>query len=738
MREDTDFYNDDIIDYRYYLNLLKTVLLKNYKAITAFCLICVLASVLYVQSQAPSYFSTVTLHIAPASTMFSFEQWYMSDDDKFQDTQIGILESNKLLRRVVEKISLHEEGKLTPESFDVGLVSTVKGWIADLRGPQLPVTIPAEDLIRSTTEELGSLLTIAKPPRRETSSLLNVTVRMANPILAARTANTIADEYMALVFENEINNARKNQQFLTDRLLILREDLKTAEARLQAYRESENILSRTSGLTELDDELASLSNRYFEARENRLRQENLYQQVRNVKSGGRSWEKLSAISNHPRITTIQSGLFDLNRRKSELSKRYGSRHNTMIALNSEIEAAGRGLENEVRDVVEGIKNEYQLSKTMESAAESTLNDVKDRKQLLGRKEFQLNDLVQEIETKRDVYSIFLERLNQDGASGPVRNDNLWIADPAVIPKAGQRTPLARAGLMALVLSLGAALGIGLLFELTSNTIASGDDVEKKLNMSLLGYLPLLEGDTENPGLTFDEYTNNPESRFSEALRTIRTSITLSNLNTVNVNRFLVTSSQRNEGKTSVSLCLAAAFGQTSKVLIIDGDLRKPSIERVLNTTNHKFPGLADVIANTVTVDEAIQQRPADHIDVMFAGSKTLKPLELLSSTQFRQLMEELGSRYDTIIIDSPPCVSVSDAYVISTLVDSIIFVTKSEAVPVPVIRHCLSRFSGIDASVLGILINQIDFNAAHHYGRYQDYYDYLGYEEPTELSVVNS
>ena len=608
MANQSDFYQDEIIDYRYYLDLLRTVFLKSYRSIIGFCIASVLVSVLYVQSQAPVYSATVTMHIAPNDhAMFSFEKWMFSDEDKFQDTQIGILHSNKLLRRVVAATELHKVKTLTPAPYDAGFAKVVKDWLATFSEQEEEVEeyIPEDELISYTAYELGSLMSTSKPPGREYSNLLNITIFTADPQLSADVANALAEEYMNLVFQNEIDTAQKNQEFLTDRLSVLREDLRLAEQRLQDYREEENIIT-SGGQSEVDQEFASLSDRYFEAQEKRLRQENLYQQVRNVSTSRKSWENLPAISNHPSIANIQSDLIELNRRKGELSKRYGSRHNKMIAIESEIQSTSQVLGNQVRDIIEGIRNEYELSRKIEVAAEQTLNSVRDRKQELGRKEFEINELTQDVESKRDVYAIFLERLNQDGASGAVRNDNIWVTDPALKPKNGQRTPIDRAAIVALVLSFGAAIGIGLLFELTSNTIASGDDVEKKLNAPLLGYLPLIPGKDLAPGLTLKEYFDNPESRFSEALRTIRTSITLSTLNQDETKHFLVTSSQSSEGKTSVSLSLASAFGQTNKVLIIDGDLRRPSLERILNTSNHKLPGLSDVIAQTVPLEECIQ------------------------------------------------------------------------------------------------------------------------------------
>jgi len=726
-----EFYDDEVIDYRYYFDLVRTVLLKQYRVIGLFCLASIASSVLYVQSQTPSYTATVTLHIAPANTMFSFDQWMWSDDEKFQDTQIGILQSKKLMRRVAAQAQAHEAERITPASFDAGIAKLGKQWLAkftEAEAAEMPA-VTIEDQIATAADEIRSLTDIAKPPGREYSNLLNVRVTTAAPELSAKIANTIADAYIELVFENEIESARKNQEFLTDRLTILREDLRIAEERLQDYREEENIVLSSSGINEVDQELSSLSDRFFEAREKRLRQENLYQQVRNVTGSRQSWENLPAITNQSNIRKLQSDLFQLNQRKDELSKRYGSRHNRMIALASEIQSTQAALNDQVRDIIEGIRNEYELARKIEVAAEQTLNDVRSRKQELGRKEFAYNELTQDVDAKREVYAIFLERLNQDGAAGPVRNDNIWVADPAIVPAAGYRTPLSRAGIVALVLSFGFAVGIGLLFELTSNKVSSVDDVEKKLGVPLIGFLPLIAGGRDRPGTPIREYLGNPQSRFSEALRTVRTSITLSTIGEGGCKVYLVTSSQMSEGKSSVAMSLATAMGQTSRVLIIDGDLRRPTVERVLIDSNHKHPGLADVIAGTTPVEDAIMHLDKECIDALFAGSRTLKPLELLSSNEFITLIRELSDRYDNIIIDSPPCVSVSDAYVLGTQADSVIYVTKANTTPVPVIRNCIARFNSIDTSVTGVLLNQVDFDAAHNYARYQNYYEYHGYNE---------
>lgn len=736
MSSEPAFHDDDVIDYRYYLDLLLTVFFKYYKWIVVFCAVCVAGAMFIARSEEPTFSATVTMHVAPKETGM-FDRWSdWTDEDKFQDTQIGLLQSNILHRRVVERLSLHEVAYLSPRSFSLGIGDALRSLFGDTEDP-VPMEDVIQERIRSKAGELAGLISISKPPNREYSSLLNITVRSADPELSASIANTVAEEYMALVFETEVESAQKNEQFLSERLTTLRADLREAEQRLQAYREDQNIVTRESGYyDEVDEELAAFSTRLFAAREERLRQENLYEQIDSLPATSNGWERLPALADHPQVTTIQRDLIDLDRRKQELSKRYGSRHNTMIALESEIRTTRSQLQDAVESIAKGIRSEYELSLRIEQAAENALEEARAKKQERGRQSFKLNDLIQEVDTKREVYNVFLERLNQDGAAGDARNDNIWVADPAVVPSSGQRTPVSRAAVIALILSFGFSVGLGVLFELSRNRISTGEDVEK-LKMPLLGYLPLVENEEEKPGVLLDEYINNPESRFAEALRTVRTAVSLGSIKPEGSTRLLITSTQTGEGKSSVSLSLACAFAQMSKVLVIDADLRKPSFTRILGRPG-KDVGLTDVLANGTSAAQAIETREAEKFDVLFAGSPSIKPLELLASPAFAALLDELDKQYDIIIIDSPPCLPVSDAYIIASHVDSIVFVVKSDAIPAPQVRKSLEGFSQTNAELAGVLVNQFNLDAAYNYYRYQGYYNYDGYgkTESVGLSVV--
>ena len=729
-----NFADPDPIDIAYYLAFLRTIWFKYYQYILAVNVLGVMAISLYVQSLSPSYSASVTLHIAPKdNTVFNLEQMYWGNTDSgFKETQVGILKSNKLLRTVITELELHKEESLSASSVTVGFLGYLINKISTEE--DAPLT-SVENQIELTVEELNQLITVIEPDPNSYSNLVDVVVTMSRPDLAANTANQLAESYINSVFMNEMETALKNQNFLSGRLTILREQLQQAEQRLRDFMESEDIVAGTSGRDEVDTELETVTRRYFTARQERTILENLIQQVEDIQAGGTDIRNVRAIARDPIVSSIRSEIITLEQRKSELSKRYGRRHARMIAVNSELESANRTLRVQIGDVLGGIRSDLIVAKRIEKVAEEALSTVRNKKQTLGRKSFTINDLQQDIDVKRDVYTIFLEKLNRDDASGPVRNTNLWIADPATVPRVGEKISWWVALVATLLFCTILAFAIGALLISIDNTLETEEEVLDKTGAQLLGLLPIIKGKFKDGiNVPFYEYQENLHSRFSEAIRSIRTSLALINVNQ-EMRKILVTSSEINEGKSSVALTLSASASQTMKVLLIDADLRRPSLEKIVSDGTHKMLGLSDVISGEVKLKDCIFHHEASHIDILTAGSRTLRPLELLGSTQFTVLLNEVSDLYDRIVIDSPPATAVSDAYLLGSVVDTVIFVIKAGSTHVSKIRSVLNRFKQLNISVAGVILNQVDFDSSH-YPHYKNYYAYEGYgasDEPVKL-----
>ena len=708
------------LDLSYYLVYLQTIWTKYHRAILIVNAVGVILVLAYVNSLVPTYTATVTLHIAPKdNTMFNLEQLYWGDSDtSFKETQIGILQSKKLLRTVVENVELHRVPALSASSIRVGPVGFIKHLFRDKE--QSVSEENMADLIESKANELAGLITVSLADEYGYSNLLHVSVAMAQAKLAADTANNLADSYIHAVYMNEMETALKNQGFLSDRLTVLREELQVAELRLRDYMEEQDIVSTPSGRSEVADQLTAVTNRFYLAQQERIRLENLTQQVKKFQMGGQELSNVSAFSSDPNVSKISSEVIDLERSRNELRKRYGKHHNKMIAIESELENARRSLQRQIGNVMKNIESDLAVAKRTKKVASQSLEEVRGRTQSRGRKEFDLTQLQQDIDVKRAVYTVFLEKLNQDDAAGPVRNTNLWVADPAVAPRSGSKLSWVTAVLAALVVCSTISIGVGGMLIFIDNSLETEADVMEKTHTQLLGMLPIIRGvGTDVPNTPFGEYLENLHSRFSEAIRTVRTSITLLNVSQP-INKILVTSCQTHEGKTSVALCLAASFAQTSKVLLIDADLRRPSVENAVSQTTHKMLGLSDVVSGGAAIEDCITHHEQAKFDYLPAGSRSLNPLELIGSTQFTTLLNDLSDEYDYVIVDSPPCTAVSDAYLLGSLMDTVIFVVKASSTSVANIRSVLSRFHDLDVQVAGILLNLVNFESKKHPYYYQD------------------
>ena len=730
--------DDEGIDLSYYLSLARTVFFKYYQLVLAINVVGLVAVLLYHQSLTPGYTSSVVLHIAPKDTnVFKFDQiyWGGGSDPSFRFTQIGILTSTKLMRQVVADLELHKKGVLDPAEVRDGFV----GYVQDKIWPQVPMSMMPDDLgIELTAYKLMSLMEITGADQDNYSNLMYVSVTMADPELSAETANAIGQAYVDTVFENEMQNAMKSQQFLQERLSVLREELQQAEQRLRDFLEAEDILSRGSGRSEVDEELDTTSQRFFAAQAERERLENLISQVRSIQRGGTEISSVPAIASQPLVAKVSTDILALEQRKSELSRRYGPRHNTMIALESELAQARSSLDETIANVLQGIQSDLAIARRAEESTRVGYDSARSRIQEIGRKDFKITELQQDIDVKRAVYTMFLERLNQEDASGPVRNNNIWIADPATVPRQGAVTPIWMLAAASIFLCSALGFGFGLGREFLDNTLETEEDVHEKIGVPLLGLLPQVPANEISGDKLFREYLDNLHSRFAEAIRSVRTSITLLNVRG-HYRRLLITSTVEHEGKTSIAMTLSASLGQTGKVILIDADLRRPSVERVLELDEgHRLLGVSDVISGSVGWRDCVFRHDESGIDILMAGSRSLKPLELLSSSEFTTLLNDLSDNYDYIVIDSPPCSAVSDAYLLSSMVDAVLFVVKSKWTSVTQIRGVINRLRHLNATIAGVLLNQIDFDARHHpqYTQYQRYDTYGAPDEPVKITQV--
>jgi succinoglycan biosynthesis transport protein ExoP len=230
---------------------------------------------------------------------------------------------------------------------------------------------------------------------------------------------------------------------------------------------------------------------------------------------------------------------------------------------------------------------------------------------------------------------------------------------------------------------------------------------------------------ESKTLPVRHFFDTKHHMFSESVRTLRTSLQLLNIDKPS-KTILITSSVPKEGKSTVAINLAYAIGQLNKVLLIDTDLRRPTLAKQFGFPGFQ-PGVANLVAGTHSLAECIVTDDYSNVDLICAGTIPPNPQEILASNKFKQLINELKDKYDHIILDSAPTQAVSDAMVVSNVCDSVVYVVRSDSTSDKIINNGLSRFLQIGHRVDGVVLNQVDLKKAKKTGEYSGFYDQYGY-----------
>lgn len=556
------------------------------------------------------------------------------------------------------------------------------------------------------------------------TQLVNISYSAPDPQLAADVANAFADAYIESHLEAKLEVTQKASSWLSERLGDLRQNLRESEQQLQEFRERERLVD-TGDVRSIDvAELEQLTQSLVEATREKADAQTLYRQT---SSGNLSLDRLLAL---PTISTnsVVQGLIesraDAKRRVSELSKRYGRKHPKMLAAVSDVAQVEKELQLQVGNVASGLEVNFAAARETEQSLRQKIAEVKRRLQGVNRKEFELRELEREVEANRQVYEVFLNRGKETSEASNLESVHARVID-AALPADYPSKPEKKKIVLAAVLFSGVfAAAVVLLLDWLDNTIKTPEDVEERLRVPLLGHLPLDKDNKEETPLL--GFLSEEKWNFAEAVRTIRTSFILSGLDKP-AKVTVITSSVPNEGKSTVSLCLAQALGQMEKVVLIDADMRRPSIGKALDISL-LTPGLSNLIAGTADIDECVTRLPNTEVDIITAGVVLGNPLDQIAGERFKEVLDTLKQKYDRIIIDSAPIQAVSDSLVIATHADAMIYVVKSDGTPTPAIKRGMRRLSETSARFSGVVLNQVDIDKVKKISGYDDaYYDNYGY-----------
>ncbi len=695
---------------------------KRKWSILGLVLLVALLTTLVVFSLRPSYRSTTTLLIEQGkSKVVSIEEVYngMGGNREYYQTQVEILKSNELSRKVIQKLELTKH-----VDFDMRQDSAQPWWPAQWFKSKVPFN--DDDVLKTALKRLGDDLQI-QPVRN--SQLVQISFTAYDRELSAKVPNMLAELYIESDLEARVAMTQKASAWLTERMGDLRKKLESSEKSLQDYRERERIVdAKGLVLSGASRALEDATSNLVSVRAKRAEAEALYNQVQSVKQGRATggYESIPAVLRHPTVQRLKESEGDAERKLADASKRYGPEHPKMLQANAELAAARENVKRQIESVVSGVTKEYEIAKANEQAIERALGQSKAEIQGLNRKEFQLGVLEREAQANKQLYDMFGNRAKETNVGGELQSTVARVIDPATVPNYAYAPKKPQIVGIAAVIALLIGMMLSLLLDRLSNTINTAGEVESRLGLPMLGYLQKITGLNKKSTKSEMAFLTDNQSMFSESIRTLRTSVLMSALDTPK-KVIVITSSVPEEGKTTVSFNLACALAQVKRVLLIDADLRRPKIGRLIGRENDA-PGLSHLVSGVATASECVVKHEQGGFHILTAGFVPPNPLELLSSEKFAEMLEKLRDTFDVVLIDSPPVQLVSDAVVLSQLASTVIYVVKADSTPYPLARSGIRRLAMGNAPLLGVVLNQLDLERAEkYYGEYSGYGRYSGY-----------
>lgn len=699
------------------LNLLDYWLLlkKHYPQIFKLAFVITLLATLVVFQMTPVYRSTALVLIENAkSKALSLADLYDVQGSAGQESfnsQIQILKSRPVAELVIRKLKLVDHPAMDPRQHTHWYSSEPTGSPAEIE------TALFERVLRNFENSL-TIEPVLK------SQIVKVSFDSSDKELAAAVANAVVDAYIENDLDSRSQMTQRANVWLTKRMEGLRKKLEESEKALQAYREQENIID-TKGMVlgGTGKQYEEISSNLVAARMRLAEAQSAYNQVKGQK--GQPIEVLDsipAVRKDPAVQQMKQAEAEAVRKMTEFQSRYASAHPKMIAAEAELKSAREALERAVNSVIEGIDREYEIARSNVAAAAGAQSQTKSEIQNLTRKDFQLGVLQREVDSNKQLYDTFVTRAKETDVASNLQSTAGRMVDPAVVMPGPLHPKKLQVIAIAAVLGLLAGVALVFVLDYLDNTLHTVADVERRIGEDVLGTVQIFEpqpGKTLVPALAFPD---DPNSVFSESIRTVRTGVLLSAIDDPH-RVVMITSTLPGEGKTTIATNLAFALGQMKKVLLIDGDLRRPSLAGAIGGMED-MRGLVDYLAAEAPLKDCIHQTGNPNVFVLPAGKRFNSPLELLSSQRFGETIAKVKELFDVVVIDCPPLKPVSDSLVISRYASAVLYVVKADSTAHQLVNAAIKRLHDIEAPLLGIVLNQMDYKKAERYGEYSYQYQY--------------
>lgn len=636
--------------------------------------------------------------------------------------EIEVMRSDRLIERAVDELGLMQQ----PE-FNQILRKRRFAWFTDLAPVQwlwgLVSAIGDEGL--SETENLmrarqrvvntfGSHLTI-RPPG--VSNVLTVSFESISAKKAARIVNTFTRLYIADHLERTFRAQAQTRDWLDKRITALRKAVLDSENTVAEFLASHRLVE-TGGNMVTDRQFADVSRQLTMAKGRYAERKTRMNQIHRLRNSEQGLSAVKEVRGSPSILRLRDQEVLLVRKAVELETRFGERHPKMINIRAEIaDVRQRMIEEELR-IVQELENEVRVATARVDALTKELDELDEARSAAGQDRARLRQLQREALTNQRMYDTYLARLKQSGAAEAQQPRSVEVISSAqvpLMPSYPRKHLIVGFGFMASI-----AIGAFLIFvlERLDNGFRTAAQVELLTDSPVLGVVPRLAQAEKEPRATAELVVNDPTSQYVEAIRSLRTSLMVSNVDEP-PKVVLLASSLPGEGKTSLSVALARQSSISSlagKVILIDCDLRRPSVSGMMDLRADK--GIAELFAGEVTFEDVVKTDPKTGLHVLPAIAGSPNPPELLNSQHMRALLDRLAEDYDLVVLDSPALDSVSDARVLAHLADATVFVVQWESTPRQTVLGSLRQLVSAGAQIAGVALHKVNLRKHAKYYRY--------------------
>ncbi len=676
--------------------------------IAAFVIGAVLATLIVSLRLTPIYESTATIDIdrqMPTSVLGQEALQNASNDaDQFLATQVKLIQSDSVVRPVVEKYHLREVEK---DALEEAVDKTATSLEAPVILKNLKVT---------------------RPPN---TYLLLISYRSEHRQLAADVANEIALSYLAHTYRIRYKATAGLSDFMERQLEELKAQMEKSNEALAKFERELNVINPEEKTNIVSARLLQLNEEYTKAQADRVKKEAAYN---SMKDGTLAAAQVSTQGEA--LKKLTENLNEAQEKFAEVKTHFGVNHPEYKKAETRVREVESQIDATRRSIGQRIEVEYQQAQNRESMLETAVKDTKAEWDRLNSRSFEYQTLKREADSNKKLYEELVRKIKEAGINASFQNSSIRVADTArpglkpVFPKTWLNV------LLAFLFATFAGVGAAVLNDVLDNTIRDPDQVARLLNTDVIGSLPAVKDwrrrlspiASANGGpSTAVVHVENEQalSNYEEAIRTLRNSILLTDFDR-RLRSVLLTSASPSEGKSTVAAHLAATHAsQHKRTLLIDGDLRRPSVHRLYQVPNSI--GLSNVLLQQISWrDAVIRMDNPKGLDILPAGPSTRRASDLMGMG-LAELIEEAGRDYDLVVLDAPPLLGFAEPLQMATAVDGVVVVARAGDTSRKALGAVISTLLRLRANLVGVVLNEVHREVSagyyYYYGHYSKYYN---------------